>query len=688
MNIPNLIGYFRYPTLADRRTRGYFAAFPALLPVSAILEYSGTNPFVSATAVFDGQSIPVIATFGRLEAKFSTRLQDIGRQIDLQWTLRFAQDPTVINYTHRVIVTGADAVDPIPTLTGNPCNIACNSQSIDATGYANPLYFATTSISTEYEGFTFSSNLLDNNVISDWCSLNAAGFIDIAPYTIPPYVGTPIWQERNRFCLQSVPRTTSDAVVVEIDTNFNSPTFGQTRTLTVTDATLCPVGSTAPDWQDIGLPECQPEPRTDCRKQVEQRDENPLSPTFGQTQIIILPATPTDCEDCPPTSLLPDYQDTGEWRCVQPAFGRETTLAEKRQIDRNPYSATYNNDQWVSIGLRPDLCPIDTNPNNREVWVDVLNPDCSNVTRCKFDPPRYESTRQKQQIQSNSLLPNFGTIRWVDLPPSPQDAIDCPIDVAPILVPVCPEQVRCKFAAPRFSAMTERLEVDVNPYSATFGQQIWTDYVTNITLCPIDPSFDENQISLHFRGNDAFRVVEMTEKMTTLQVFNIFSNATGVNYKYAPLHGVPDWNVYPNISLAQLQTEIDNGTNIYSVRVSVSGFAQGTDSGLVLTYTVPAGTPPPPTYATVGISQDFIVWHKDDDVVYNSVTTINGSTLSYGLITSPIDGALVNPSFTTLGALNAAIAALTPGSQYGVLIYVAYSGANTTDTLTITTTIP
>jgi len=486
MNLPDLVGYFRYPTLAHNQTQSYFAAFPPLMPIVAVIDILGTNPFLSATAIFDGQSVPVVVLANRLTAQIKAKLSDIGRLMDLQWTLRFAENPTVITYIHRILVIGNDStIDPIPTLTGNPCNIPCHSQVINATGYSTPLYFATSGATTSYEGFGFVSNQISNGTLLNWCQVNAAGFINVPPYTLPTFTGTPNWVERSRVCAQEPPRTSSDAFVFEVDENNVSPTFGRARQRTVSDPTLCPLGNTVPDWEDDGLPYCQPEPRDNCRKLQDQIDLNPISPTFNTRRTITLPPTPTDCEDCPPTSLLPDYQDTGEWRCAQPhPIGRDSDVAEKRQIDRNPYSPTYNQDIWVSIGPRPDLCPIDPNPCNREVWIDSKTPDCELITRCKFDPPRYESTRQKQQVQVNPALPNVGAIRWVDLPPSPEDATLCPVQTCPIYVPVCPEQIRCKFEPPRISAMQEKLFVDVNPNSATVGQQVWQDFNINHNVCP------------------------------------------------------------------------------------------------------------------------------------------------------------------------------------------------------------
>lgn len=515
MNLPTLTGYFYYPTTAHYRTRGYFAAFPALLPIVAVIEYDDTNPFLSATATFDGQHVPVIVHPNRLEAKINARLTDAGRIIDLNWTLQFAETPKTITYVHRVLVTGIDNHNPIPTLFGNPCNLPCGRHTI--AGTSTSLYFVHTRTAIHYEGFGFVTPMIDGNQVVDWCEFQGGGYIDIQPYTPSSGSGTANWEETNRFCVQNPPRTSSNAIIVEIDTHALSPTFGQVRTRIEPDPTNCPLGDTAPDWQDIGEPECQPEPRTDCRKQKQQIDQNPLSPTYGTVQTILLPPTPEDCEDCPPTSLLPSWQPTGEWRCKYPALGRESSEAEQKEIDRNPYSPTYNQERWVSIGNRPDLCPLDPDPCNREVWIDVLDESCNPITRCKFEPPRYESTRQKKQIQANPRLPNVGAIRWIDLPPSPLDATLCPVETCPIYVPVCPQQRRCKYEEPRISAVVEELQVDVNPHSPTFGQQIWVEIGENPTLCPIVP--EASMISISSASPYAFAVPQDSNPIGCRQVW-------------------------------------------------------------------------------------------------------------------------------------------------------------------------
>jgi hypothetical protein len=535
MNIPAIQGYFRFPNTTTNRTRSYFAAFPALLPVVAVLEYQGTNPFVSATALFDGQSVPVIQSFGRLEARFSAKLSDIGRQMSLNWTLRFAQNPTVISYSHRVLITGVNfSIDPIPTLNGNPCNIPCGSQIIDSDTFANPLFFATGSNGTEYSGFGFNSSLVAPNLLNDWCNVVNAGFINVVPYTPPTLTAPPIWEERGRFCVQSVPRTNSDLIIVEIDVNPLSNTYGLTQFTTIVDAVTCPIGNTAPIWNDVSEPFCKPEPRIDCNKLVDREDINTLSATFGQVQTFELPYNNTDCVDCPPTNLLPDYQDTGEFRCVYPSdIGRQDSNAEKRQLDRNQFSPTFNQELWVSIGERPDLCPLDTNSCNYKVWIDAKTEDCELITRCLQNEPRTVSTRQKLQYQVNDVHP-FEE-RWVDLPASPDDEALCPINDCPIWIPVCPLQIRCKYEDPRPSSMTERLEVNVNPNSATVGVQAWRDFEEDAALCPVPAT--------QFSITSARLLSVQHASDTIVGCFSLFFTVSGGNFGLFPFPSVPAGNI-------------------------------------------------------------------------------------------------------------------------------------------------
>jgi hypothetical protein len=202
-----------------------------------------------------------------------------------------------------------------------------------------------------------------------------------------------------------------------------------------------------------------------------------------------------------------------------------------------------------------------------------------------------------------------------------------------------------------------------------------------ICLIPVP---DLHFISLHFRGEKRAYVLQETSKLQGLVSFNIFNNATGLQYQYAPAHNVTDWTSYPFRTLAQLQSDINSGPSTYSIRVSISGYAVNSDAGIVLQHNV-VGAPPPTVTTLTGISQDVIVWHTRR-VTYNSVTASPTATLAYNLITST-GTSLVEAPFANLTALNSAISALAIDAQFGVQIFVNYTGTNTSATLTINTTI-
>lgn len=54
----------------------------------------------------------------------------------------------------------------------------------------------------------------------------------------------------------------------------------------------------------------------------------------------------------------PNWQNTGEFRCVVGPCGNNTGYQEQKQIDINPCSPTYNQPYWVPVGYNPGACPI------------------------------------------------------------------------------------------------------------------------------------------------------------------------------------------------------------------------------------------------------------------------------------------------------------------------------------------
>jgi hypothetical protein len=512
MLIPVLKGNFLYPDDQSRSTASYYAELPPVMRWFARLRLDLTatagagQSLVAATATVGGEPAPVVLLpiteqdVRTLEVAWSIPVHKAGQQIEVHWVLTFAKEPFTVSYKHIVktanLTPGAQAVILAPSgISAGGCDLECGEgtlyQAGTSSGY-DPVYFAQNGAGQYVTAFvtpagnTNAPGISGDGVLANWCAYDRYGYVIVPPQ--PPFdAPADDWRLIDEYCVHAPPRLNSSTLRLELNYGIGG-TYGEPRLVAGNNPALCPLPSTAPDWVADGVPECQPEPRTDCRRQQTEIDRNPQSPTFGQTRTVFLLPTPTDCDQCPPTTTLPDWKDTGVWRCVvAQAVGRQNPAAEMEQKDYNPYSATYNQARWEPLGNRPDLCPLDPNPANTELWVDAKDESCELIVRCKFDPPRAETTRQKKQIQVN---PAFGpaTERWVDLAPTAQDAVACPLSGNPIWVAVCPEQIRCKFDPPRIASMTERLEVDVNPASPTVGQQVWRDYLDDPVGCPLpDP---------------------------------------------------------------------------------------------------------------------------------------------------------------------------------------------------------
>lgn len=497
MNIPILRPRWEFPGFSLQTTQGAFVALPTIAPCRAVVDIQGSNPMLSATATVAGVPAPVIVVSNTAYVSVQTTLAQEGQIVLVKWLFVFAQAPTLVSIEHRLLVKPAQNNNAL--VPSNPCDTPCGPLPI-------PLLLPDVVIARA--AFATSGNVLGLDInlpmfnsmtgllssefgytMIDWCNVDKVGVIDFAEYT-PNISGPPDWREVQRYCLSGPPRTNSLAIVIEQDFSPNSPTFSGLRTTTASDPLFCPLGLVAPDWQNDGQPECQPEPRTSCAKRQLQVDRNPISPSFDGTRYIILPFLVGDCDDCPATSTLPDWQDTF-WQCAQLPLGRTSSAAEMQQVDRNPFSPSFNQPRIRPLGDRPDLCPIDPNSCNVQQWIDAQDVDCNPIIRCKQDAPRSTTTRQKQQVQINpvhALPPSPLAIRWADMAPTLQDAISCPLQICQVFVPVCPVQTRCKFPEPRTNSTVERLEYEVIPDGIggfTLGPPVWRDFGVDATLCPL-----------------------------------------------------------------------------------------------------------------------------------------------------------------------------------------------------------
>jgi hypothetical protein len=102
--------------------------------------------------------------------------------------------------------------------------------------------------------------------------------------------------------------------------------------------------STAANWQNSGIYSCY----GTCDKYNVEQDQNPCSPTYGQTrQGSIAQYNSTYCGGCCGQSTAPNWVNNGS------AFCSGCYLFQP-QIDNNACSSTYNQTQNVSLGVNSD----------------------------------------------------------------------------------------------------------------------------------------------------------------------------------------------------------------------------------------------------------------------------------------------------------------------------------------------
>lgn len=193
-----------------------------------------------------------------------------------------------------------------------------------------------------------------------------------------PISTTPAWTEISYVCEQVDGFNSGNTIITEEDKNPGSPTYGQTRTRTVSDDARC-VRNTTPTWVEESwvCEQEEPEPDTDpiwvetsrtCildqdnyntgYATVVEEDTNPNSATYQQTRT----SNVQDLTTCPINS--PNWVETSR-TCILDLNGYNTGSATVVETDTNPNSATYNTTRTSTI---QDLttCPINS-PN----WVET-----------------------------------------------------------------------------------------------------------------------------------------------------------------------------------------------------------------------------------------------------------------------------------------------------------------------------
>lgn len=114
-------------------------------------------------------------------------------------------------------------------------------------------------------------------------------------------------------------------------------------------------------WEGTGNMRCQPcaanAAYTTNMRQIEEKDINPASATYNQLRWTNVGTT---------CFISPDWQGTGNFRCVKNASNNNTGEQEREERDLNPCSPTYNQLRWYSLGQNLTACPLPSNctPSN------------------------------------------------------------------------------------------------------------------------------------------------------------------------------------------------------------------------------------------------------------------------------------------------------------------------------------
>jgi len=208
-----------------------------------------------------------------------------------------------------------------------------------------------------------------------------------------------------------------------------------------------------------------------------------------------------------------------------------------------------------------------------------------------------------------------------------------------------------------------------------------TDWVSNENF---------KQQSIHFQGLFNQTQKGFTERIQNFSVKNVFNWCSGFTLKFAPLPndaiGGSDWDIYPTLSEAQIQQEIDILTDFevsegFTIYFECTGYSQiHQHSTLLMEYDTPS------FYITVGCTyynfpqfSQFVLIAMSGESKYNldAVQSQNSpiSLYTYSLITSSAD--IPIRANLTSSQLNDAINAHT--GDCIVLVNARYQGTNEQD---------
>lgn len=336
----------------------------------------------------------------------------------------------------------------------------------------------------------------------------------------------PIWTEQSYQCvLDSDGYRTGEITITEMDTNSLSPTYGQTRTRTVTGDPRCPVetpqSALTISWKIVnnrsgstdliqgitvtfndgltftsggGIP-----PVGGYREGTSQIPYSKRNTQFRVQSITLTPNSsaptaftwsqnpnPYTQASQPSTQVLITLMDDSgtnpTWveqsrTCEHDSQGNNTGFALVVELDTNPNSSSYNTTR-TRRERDTENCPVNTTPN----WQQTSS-------ECQVINGFNTGKRVTSSIDINPYSPTYNTTRTVIT----DDLENCPIVVEPNWV--LQSRTCEKTSLGRNTGYVIDVEVDNNPNSISYNETRTNRY-QNTSICQIEP---EPTVTLKWR---------------------------------------------------------------------------------------------------------------------------------------------------------------------------------------------
>ena len=267
------------------------------------------------------------------------------------------------------------------------------------------------------------------------------------------------WQQINLYCEQNGSgQYTGNQIRVEQDKNPCSPTYNNTRNITLVNCATCPKPG---NYQSTGNYRCVKDASNNNTgaQEREEKDMESCSATYNQLRWV---SNGTNCATCPKPS---SWQATGNYRCVV-SGGVNTGAQEREEKDMESCSGTFNQLRWVSNGTNCATCP------KPQVWQPTDN------YRCVTSGGLNTGLQEREEINVEGCSVGYNTLRWVS------NGTNCA---------TCPKpqnwqstgNYRCVTDAENNNTgAQEREERDIESCSGTYNQLRWVSVGTNCTTCP------------------------------------------------------------------------------------------------------------------------------------------------------------------------------------------------------------